>query len=269
MGKIAFDKYYTSPYTARWCINKTYEIIGKENITEIIESSAGCGSFSKQIPDCKAYDLYPQSEQIIQQDFLKLDLGDYKKGRLFIGNPPFGGSTGQLIKQFYDKCIEDGDYIAWILPIGFYNNYSRFNKSEIIYQCKLVTKYSNRDISTAFIIYKKSDIIKTEPKLKSIIFERYPRTNLHENKKINNYDYSFSSWGSSSSILREMKPYEKASVLTMTIDEKWKNEVISFMKWLYYYNKDTNILNQFSMNAENIIIWRLVQLIKIAIPEIE
>jgi hypothetical protein len=66
-----------------------------------------------------------------------------------------------------------------------------------------------------------------------------------------------------------MKPYEKAGVITMTIDEKWKNEVISFMKWLYYYNKETKILTQFNVSAETINIWRLVQLIKIAIPEIE
>ena len=49
MAKIEFDKYYTSPNTARFCINKTYEILGKENITEIIEPSAGCGTFSNQI----------------------------------------------------------------------------------------------------------------------------------------------------------------------------------------------------------------------------
>jgi len=46
--KITLDKYYTDTNTAKQCIEKVYEIIGKENITQIIEPSAGNGSFSLQ-----------------------------------------------------------------------------------------------------------------------------------------------------------------------------------------------------------------------------
>ena len=45
------------------------EIIGKENITEVIEPSAGCGNFSLQISNCMAYDIEPEHEGIIKQDF--------------------------------------------------------------------------------------------------------------------------------------------------------------------------------------------------------
>jgi predicted RNA methylase len=68
-AKINLDKYYTPVELAKYCIDKTYEIIGKENITEIIEPSAGNGSFSLQIPNCIAYDIEPEHESIIKQDF--------------------------------------------------------------------------------------------------------------------------------------------------------------------------------------------------------
>ena len=64
----------------------TFHIEDKEqNITEIIEHSAGNGSFSNQITNCIAYDLVPESDNIKTADFLDMKLG-YKSGRLFIGN---------------------------------------------------------------------------------------------------------------------------------------------------------------------------------------
>ena len=38
MAKIELDKYYTPKKIAEHCYNKTIDIIGKENITEIIEN---------------------------------------------------------------------------------------------------------------------------------------------------------------------------------------------------------------------------------------
>lgn len=156
MAKIAFDKYYTPPTVARWCIEKTYEVIGKDNITEIVEPSAGCGMFSHQIEGCKAYDLYPQHEYIEKADFLKLDLGGYKKGRLFIGNPPFGAGSGKILRDFYNKCTNDGDYIAFIQPASYANNYSKFYKFEIIYSVIMKCDYTNTELWTSFTIYKRN-----------------------------------------------------------------------------------------------------------------
>ena len=68
--KLDNDKYYTPIDLAKECIDKTFEIIGKENITEIIEPSAGNGSFSNQIANCIAYDLVPESDNIKTADFL-------------------------------------------------------------------------------------------------------------------------------------------------------------------------------------------------------
>ena len=118
MAKINLDKYYTSKELAKHCIDVVNKL-GLE-ITETIEPSAGNGSFSLQIPNCIAYDLEPEHESIIKQDFLKLEL-PYKKGRLFIGNPPFGNRLN-LVKQFYKLCVKSSDYIAFILPISQLNN---------------------------------------------------------------------------------------------------------------------------------------------------
>jgi hypothetical protein len=73
ISKINNDKYYTDKDLALYCINKTYKIIGEENISEVIEPSAGNGSFSLQIPSvCWAYDIEPEHESIKKQNFLDL-----------------------------------------------------------------------------------------------------------------------------------------------------------------------------------------------------
>ena len=52
--KIENDKYYTPKELAKRLINKTFDVIGKDNISEIIEPSAGDGSFSSQIENINA-----------------------------------------------------------------------------------------------------------------------------------------------------------------------------------------------------------------------
>ena len=102
MGKINNDKYDTPFDLAKYCIDKTYEIIGEENISEVIEPSAGNGSFSLQVPTvCWAYDIEPEHESIVKADFLKQDI-KYLWGRLVIGNPPYGRCLN-LANKFFKK----------------------------------------------------------------------------------------------------------------------------------------------------------------------
>lgn len=271
MAKIEFDKYYTPPIVAKWCIEKAYEVIGKDNITEIVEPSAGAGSFSHQIPGCIAMDLYPQHEYIHQADFIVESLG-YKRGRLFIGNPPYGGSTKQLLNAFYDKCVSEGDYIAWILPAIYYNNYNQFDKFEIVYSVLLETKYTNVDIPTSFVIYKRNP---DKDKFKNIQYKsdkveviQYMRDNKKDKHRlVKEYDYSFVTWGN---ILKECKPYECAGVQTIKIyDDEYRTPIIKYLKWLYKYNKKTKVLNQFSISGGSITDTNYInRLIAIAFPEI-
>ena len=53
MSKIENDKYYTPISLANYCWDKVFEVIGEENISEIIEPSCGDGAFyhhSEQVP---------------------------------------------------------------------------------------------------------------------------------------------------------------------------------------------------------------------------
>lgn len=161
--KLELDKYYTDKELSKKLIDKTFEIIGKENITAIVEPSAGNGSFSTQIVDCVAYDIEPEHESIIKQDFLELEL-EYQKGLLFIGNPPFGSNIN-LFAQFIKKCMEYGDYIAFILPISQYENNQKFYKFDLIHSEDLgYLNYSDRSIWCSFNIYKRpTDGIKRRP----------------------------------------------------------------------------------------------------------
>jgi hypothetical protein len=275
MGKIAYDKYYTPPTVARWCIEKTKEIIGEDNITEWVEPSAGCGMFSHQIPGCKAYDLYPQHEYIEQADFTKLDLGGYKKGRCFIGNPPFGAGSGQIIKQFYDKSCDNGDYIAYIQPASYCNNYSNFYRFEIVYSCLLKTHYTNRELWTSFTIYKRNPDkedwrpAKEDVKLKDVTFTKIGRDNKKRqtHKKNLDYDYCFTSFGS---IMKESTPYQTSGQYVIKChNESNRKEIISTLKWLYYYNKESKILDRKCISSLSVSENDIVKILKICIPTIK
>jgi len=156
MAKIENDKYYTSIELSKYCIDKTYEIIGIDNILDIIEPSAGDGSFSNQL-NCVAYDIEPENDNIIKQDYLQLEL-PYEKGRLIIGNPPYGPKMNLVIK-FFKKSIELGDYISFILPISQLDNISSLYEFDLIHSEDLGLQYfTDRNIHCVLNIYKRPDI---------------------------------------------------------------------------------------------------------------
>ena len=75
IAKILNDKYYTSPELAEYCVKKTKEIIGEENITEYIEPSAGSGVFLDYLDKPYfAYDIEPEDDRIVKQDYLSLEI---------------------------------------------------------------------------------------------------------------------------------------------------------------------------------------------------
>lgn len=153
-SKLHLDKYYTPVVLAKYCIDKTYEIIGKENISDIIEPSAGNGSFSSQIDGCIAYDIEPEEKNITKQDYLELEMG-YKKGRLIIGNPPYG-SRNILSVKFFKKSIQIADYIGFILPISQLNNSNQMYEFDLIHSEDLGKHiYTDREVHCCFNIYKR------------------------------------------------------------------------------------------------------------------
>ena len=131
------DKYYTPQYLVKHHVKKTIEILGKENITHVIEPSAGDGAYIRALSDTFEdmdigyYDLYPEHPQITQQDYLKLRMS-YKKGRLVIGNPPYG-TASSLWRGFCKKSARIADYVSFISPASQYNSNYYFPQGELIY----------------------------------------------------------------------------------------------------------------------------------------
>jgi predicted RNA methylase len=202
--KLHLDKYYTPDEVATKCIETAYRVIGKENITEIIEPAAGNGVFSSKIEGCIAYDLEPEAEGIMQQDFMLLSLG-YKQGRLFIGNPPYG-SRMNLAKAFCNRAFELGDYVAFILPISQLNNSQSIYKFDLVYSEDLGKRdYSCKAIHCCFNIYKRpenglnkilnfsnSEIIEIIEIRESIKSKNPKREHLVRNYS---YDIAICAWG--------------------------------------------------------------------------
>lgn len=111
---IENDKFYTPIQIAKKCIQE----IDLSFYDTIVEPSAGNGSFSKQIKNCIAFDIYPEDLTITKVDFLTIEKINGQH-ILFIGNPPFG-KRSVLAKKFIQKAIElNAETIAFILPNTF------------------------------------------------------------------------------------------------------------------------------------------------------
>ena len=239
MAKIELDKYYTPIDLAKYCIDKTFEVIGEENITDIIEPSAGNGSFSNQL-ECVAYDIEPEHENIIKQDYLKLEV-EYKHGRLVIGNPPYGRCMN-LAQKFYKKSIQIGDYIAFILPISQLNNTQSLFEFDLIHSEDLgECEYSDRKLHCCFNIYKRptNGLNKQQRvKLKDIKIVRQDSKQYNE---ITDYDVRMCYWGNGSAgkILKDGERYSAEYKIIVLNDEVREDvvRVLSEVNWFDELNK--------------------------------
>lgn len=116
----ALDKFYTRPEIAQDCVNFFEAETGLDLATEdsgaIIEPSAGNGAFLDTLPKRTiGYDLCPEDDRIIRQDFLQLSRID---PAIVIGNPPFGKAARLAIK-FFNKAAEFATHIGFIVPRSF------------------------------------------------------------------------------------------------------------------------------------------------------
>ena len=125
LNRNIIDKYYTKDTVVELCLHyvKTNIQINKDDL--IIEPSAGNGSFITGIKELssnfKFYDLEPEHDEIIRQDYLLYDYGNIKavyKNIHVIGNPPFGRQASTAIK-FIKKSCEFCKSISFILPRSF------------------------------------------------------------------------------------------------------------------------------------------------------
>lgn len=158
--KLLHDKYYTSDEVVERCWEILKETIDFNEITEIIESSAGAGAWLDKIKetgiDYKAYDIAPEHPEVELQDFLELEM-DYKPGRLIGFNPPFGRSNN-LSRKFYNKAVGVADYIAFIQPISQLDNTNSMYYFDLIKSVDLgKTFFTDRYLHCCFNIYKRPE----------------------------------------------------------------------------------------------------------------
>lgn len=124
LKRNTIDKFYTKKEITYLCYKKIKKVIKFDKDDIIIEPSAGNGAFLEIIKKIsisyKLYDILPEHDEIIKQDFLNLNIHefkDYKKIHI-IGNPPFGRQSNKAIK-FIKKCCEFAYSISFILPKSF------------------------------------------------------------------------------------------------------------------------------------------------------
>ncbi len=113
-SKRTSDKFYTKKEVAKDLISE----VPLEKFENVIEPSAGTGSFSSQIDSCIAVDTDPRSEEIKEQDFFDFEFQGDPSETIVIGNPPFG-RQGSKALSFIKKASEIADAIGFILPKSF------------------------------------------------------------------------------------------------------------------------------------------------------
>jgi len=125
LNRNTIDKYYTKDTIVDVCINFIKEYMELDINDLIIEPSAGNGSFIKGIKSLTNnfifFDIEPDNEEIIKQDYLLFDYdsikNDFNKIHI-IGNPPFGRQSS-LANKFIKKSCEFCDSISFILPKSY------------------------------------------------------------------------------------------------------------------------------------------------------
>ena len=198
LNRNTIDKYYTKDSVVDLCLNFVTESLKINSNDLIIEPSAGNGSFIIGIKSLtnhfKFYDLEPDNDEIIKQDYLVYDYTNiksiYEKIHI-IGNPPFGRQSSLAIK-FIKKSCEFCNSISFILPKSFKKD--SLKKSfplnfHLIFEIDLPNKSFLVDgieynVETIFQIWEKTNV-------KRIIIENVEPLNFMFVNKTDNPNVSF------------------------------------------------------------------------------
>jgi hypothetical protein len=122
LKRVITDKFYTNENVVIRCIDLFSKHITVNDNDLVIEPSAGNGSFTNKLnyKNVLSYDVEPENEKIIKQNFLLLEhtqFSKYDKVHI-IGNPPFGRQSS-LCKKFIKKSCLFAQSISFILPKSF------------------------------------------------------------------------------------------------------------------------------------------------------
>lgn len=259
-----YDKYYTPSDIAEHCYNKVLDVIGKDNISEIIEPSAGAGVFLDIDESIKGFDIAPEDNRIKKVDFLELELG-YQEGRLFLGNPPFGRCLN-LAQKFYKHCVSMGDYIAFILPISQYNTNKVFYEFDLIYSEDLgIQNYSGKDLHCVFNIYKRPLLgLNSKPerkKLREITIYRQDRKDYNDIP----FDVRICYWGhSAGKVLKDINEHYAGEYKIQIHNDVYREEIKDYIEnydWNSYMERNHIAMKRLKQ-------FEIIQIIKEKFPEL-
>jgi hypothetical protein len=150
MYKRNLDKFYTDPRIAKKFVETINHIIPLNNFDLVIEPSAGSGNILKYLPiNSLGLDLFPENDNIIQQDFFKYEPDNYpfhNKKIACVGNPPFGvGYMNPLAKGFFNHAAQWSILIAFIVPAKWHTSWKvhkQLNKNFGLYYSEILPKNS-------------------------------------------------------------------------------------------------------------------------------
>jgi len=248
LNRNTIDKYYTKNDIVELCLNfvKKYIQINIDDL--IIEPSAGNGSFITGIKSLtsnfKFYDLEPDNDEIIKQDYLLYDYSIIKEtfSKIhIIGNPPFGRQSSLAIK-FIKKSCEFCDSISFILPKSFKKD-SLKNKIplnfHLIFEFDLpensfLVNNVEHNVETVFQIWEKKDALRT-------IIKNEEPLNFVFIKKNENPDISFRRVGVNAGIIDvniDNKSIQSHYFIKFT-NNKSVNDNIDLLKVIQFNHNNT------------------------------
>ena len=267
-NKLNLDQYYTSEADMNYCVNKTLDVLQENGyeVSEFLEPSAGQGIFSNYLyasgKNVIALDIEPKAENIIQADYLTYKL-EYKKGRLTIGNPPFGSHLS-LAKKFYKKSIEVGDYISFILPISQLNNIEFMYEFDLFYSENLgeLIFSGNKKVKCCLNVYvrpEKGLNKKPKNKLKDVEIVR------QDSKRYSNFEYDIRMcrWGASAGkILKDGENYSNEYKIKIH-NEDLKDKIMDVLTNIDW-KKELNPTAMYGISQ-----FHIINILKRNIPEIK
>jgi len=138
LNRDIVDKFYTKDVVVKFCLKEIQCHLNINKKTDhIIEPSAGNGAFINGIKtlcnNYNFYDLMPENNEILKQDFMTLDYSIFTRPTHIIGNPPFGRQSSIAIK-FIRYCAKFCQSISFILPKSFKKE-SMKNKIPLDFHC--------------------------------------------------------------------------------------------------------------------------------------
>ena len=136
MNSKEIDAFYTKDAIAKRFVDKINEITPLERYGCTLEPSAGSGNILLHLPKNNrlGLDLHPNHDEVLLQDFFDYEHDSTLGSTIVIGNPPFGRQSKMAV-EFFNKCAEFADVIAFIIPRSWlkYRTQRRLHKDFGLY----------------------------------------------------------------------------------------------------------------------------------------